>query len=76
MTDPNINPVLFFDNVPDALAPLSAGSPTYICNTYLCNGQILQASVEPPHPTWTNLAGKAVVQMGAVELGGINGLNN
>ena len=52
--------------------PLSGGSEYIGC--YTCSGDT--QTVELPHPTWTNLSGKAVVQMDAVVLGGINGLNS
>jgi len=52
--------------------PLSGGSEYIGC--YTCSGDT--QTVELPHPTWTNLSGKAVVQMDAVQLGGINGLNS
>jgi hypothetical protein len=39
-----------------------------------CSGTTV--SLELPHPVWTNNYGQAVVQLNAVELGGINGLNN
>jgi hypothetical protein len=32
--------------------------------------------VNPPHPTWTNGQGQAVIQLNAITLGGSNGLNN
>jgi hypothetical protein len=52
--------------------PLSGGSEYIGC--YTCSGDT--QTVELPHPTWTNLSGKAVVMMDAVVLGGINGLNS
>jgi hypothetical protein len=33
-------------------------------------------SISPPHPTYLNGFGKAVIQLDAVELGGTNGLNS
>jgi hypothetical protein len=77
MENPNIYPIMFFDNVEDALAPLSAGSESKVC--VICcpcgssGGTV--TSVSAPHPTWTNLAGKSVVLLDAIQLGGINGLN-
>ena len=70
-----IQPALLFNTVPDALAPLSAGTEVKICVVSNCdpNTTIL---VDVPHPTYLNEYGKAVVQMGAIELGGINGLNS
>ena len=68
----NFIPTEFFDNVPEALAPLSANTEYKIC--VVCSGTTY--SVEVPHPTYTNERGKAVVQLNAVTLGGENGLNN
>lgn len=78
MTNPIITPNLFFDNVPDALAPLSANTEYIICNPGCLDnsGNTTQHLVETPHPTFTNGAGKAIVQMNMVELGGMNGLNS
>ena len=73
-----INPILLFNNVPDALAPLTAGTYSYsVCTTCINDqGTISTINVEAPHPTWTNEFGKAVVQIQMVEIGGINGLNS
>jgi hypothetical protein len=73
MSNQQITPILFFDNVEDALAPLSAGTEYNVC-VLDCSGNTI--SISPPHPTYTNEFGKAVVQLNAVALGGINGLNN
>jgi hypothetical protein len=70
-----IQPNLNFQNVEDALAPLSAGTETKICITYDCD-QSIRKLINVPHPTYLNELGKAVVQMNMVELGGINGLNS
>lgn len=61
-----------FTNCEECNQPLSGGSEYVGC--YTCSG--VTQTVELPHPTWTNLSGKAVVQMDAVVLGGINGLNS
>jgi hypothetical protein len=68
-----IRPSLLFPNVEEALAPLSAGTETKICIVD-CSGNTI--SIVPPHPTWTNEQGKAVVLLDAVALGGMNGLNS
>jgi hypothetical protein len=76
-----MNPNYFFDNVPDAEAPLSAGTFTaYICQD-LCisgdsNNTYTAPALDTPHPTYTNEFGKAVVQLQMVELGGMNGVNS
>jgi hypothetical protein len=72
MATNNFIPTQFFDNVPDALAPLSANTEYKMCLP--CSGET--SSVNVPHPTYTNERGKAVVQLNAVALGGENGLNN
>jgi hypothetical protein len=53
--------------------PISAGTETIVC-VIDCSGNTI--TVVPPHPTWTNAYGKAVVLLDAIELGGINGLNS
>ena len=68
----NFIPTQFFNDVPDALAPISANTETKFCVT--CSGETFSVSV--PHPTYTDGRGKAIVQMNAVVLGGENGLNN
>lgn len=70
---PPIVPILWFNTVEEALAPLSAGTEYNVCITD-CNGN--PVLVTPPHPTWTNEHGKAVVLLDAISLGGMNGLNS
>ena len=53
--------------------PISAGTETIMC-VIDCSGNTI--TVVPPHPTWTNAYGKAVVLLDAIELGGMNGLNS
>ena len=65
-------PSQFFNDVPDALAPLSANTEYRIC--IVCSGETLSVSV--PHPTYSDGRGKAIVQLNAIALGGENGLNN
>ena len=59
------------------ISNLSAGTFSYVfCEK--CqdgNGGVTLIEIPTPHPTYTNLNGKAVVQLQMVELGGINGLN-
>lgn len=68
-----ITPILYFNNVDEALAPLSAGTEYTVC-VLDCNGN--PQSVGVPHPKWTNTQGKTVVLLDAIELGGPNGLNS
>ena len=68
---PIIQPIYYYPTVQDALAPFSAGSVTTAC-MLLCN--LDAVPVVPPHATWTNTRGKAVVLLDTVALGGINGL--
>ena len=75
MANPNLNPQLLFPNVEEALAPLSAGTETKICVTDDCD-QSIRKLIDVPHPTYLNEYGKAIVQLNAVALGGINGLNS
>jgi len=53
--------------------PISAGTEYNVC-VIDCSGNTV--SITPPHPTWTNEQGHAVVLLDAIVLGGINGLNN
>ena len=53
--------------------PISAGTETTVC-VLDCSGNTI--TIIPPHPTWTNAYGKAVVLLDAIELGGMNGLNS
>ena len=73
-----ITPNNFFQNVDDGLAPLSANTEYLICSPGCLDnsGNTTQHVVATPHPTYTNGAGKAVVQLNMVQLGGSNGLNS
>lgn len=51
----------------------SANTETIICK-YQCDGTTIE--VVPPHPIWTGIEGNDVIQMNAVTLGGISGLNS
>jgi hypothetical protein len=53
--------------------PISAGTETIMC-VIDCSGNTI--TVVPPHPTYLNEYGKAVVQLNYIELGGMNGLNS
>ena len=53
--------------------PISAGTEYNVC-VIDCSGNTV--SIPPPHPTWTNEQGRAVVLLDAIALGGMNGLNN
>ena len=70
-----IQPSLLFPNVEEALAPLSAGTETKICVVSNCDPSVT-VLIDVPHPTYLNEYGKAVVQLNAVALGGVNGLNS
>lgn len=54
-----------------SLPPLSSNTETTICQE-ICDNSVI--TIIPPHPTYTNSAGREVVQMNAVLIGG-NGLN-
>jgi hypothetical protein len=71
MTEPRIIPSQFYGSPEVALAPLSSNTETTICQE-ICDNSVI--TIIPPHPTYTNSAGKEVVQMNAVLIGG-NGLN-
>ena len=52
--------------------PISANTESTICQE-VCDNSVI--TIIPPHPTYTNSAGREVVQMNAVLIGG-NGLNS
>lgn len=52
--------------------PISAGTEYFVCN--ICDG--VATEVAPPHPVWTDGAGRDVILLDMVVLGGENGLNN
>mgnify|MGYP000423423891 CR=1 FL=1 len=62
-----------FDDCSECNAPISAGTEYNVC-VIDCSGNTV--SITPPHPTWTNEQGHAVVLLDAIALGGINGLNS
>ena len=53
--------------------PISAGTETIVC-VIDCSGNT--TTITPPHPTWTDGYGRAIVLLYAIELGGMNGLNS
>ena len=53
--------------------PISAGTETIVC-VIDCSGNT--TTITPPHPTWTDGYGRAIVLLNAIELGGMNGLNS
>ena len=71
---PPIVPVLWFPTLQDALAPLSAGTEVQVC-VQSCDGTTSHY-VNVPHPTYSNEYGKDVIQLDAIEIGGMNGLNS
>ena len=52
--------------------PISAGTEYFVCN--ICDG--VATEVAPPHPVWTDGAGRDIILLDTVALGGENGLNN
>jgi hypothetical protein len=68
----DINPIYYYGDIAGANAPLSAGTTNEVCIA-LCDQSVV--TVAPPHPVWTNLGGKAVVELNMVALGGTFGLN-
>ena len=53
--------------------PRSANTETLVCES--CDGFTIPREVVPPHPVWTDAQENAVVQMNAIALGGMFGLN-
>ena len=54
--------------------PYEVNPPAYELCVLDCSGNTVTLAM--PHPIWTNNYGTAVTQLNAVELGGVNGLNN
>ena len=70
-------PFLLCDNCENP-PPISAGTEVFMC-VVECGVSGISGdtvSISPPHPTYLNGFGKAVIQLDAVELGGTNGLNS
>ena len=63
-----------FNSCSACTSPISAGTQSSICVVDCVSGNTI--AISPPHPTYLNGFGKAVVELGMVELGGINGLNS
>jgi len=62
---------------PGRPAPVSAGTEYFACQICCpCESGGTVTSVAVPHPVWTGLYGNAVTLLDAVQLGGMNGLNN
>ncbi len=56
---------------------LSSNTENTICiNCCPCSTDELLVAVSPPHPQWTTQQGETVIQLNAITLGGMNGLNN
>jgi hypothetical protein len=60
----------------ECLYGFSAGTESTACNICWDGSGYTATVVSVPHPTWTNQFGQAVVQLDAIQLGGMNGLNN
>jgi hypothetical protein len=58
----------------ECLNGFSAGTTSETCNICWDGTGYTATVVSPPHPTWTNQFGQAVVQLDAIQLGGQNGL--
>lgn len=57
--------------------PVSAGTEYFACQICCpCESGSTVTSVAVPHPVWTGLYGNSVTLLDAVQLGGMNGLNN
>jgi hypothetical protein len=66
------------NNIFDYQSPRSAYTEQIIC-VQVCDdmsGSTVVVAVNPPHPVWTDNYGTEVIQLNAVTLGGVNGLNN
>lgn len=74
---PIFTPNNFFSSCFECNQPLSAGTEATICVICCpCTTGATITAVSPPHPQWTNQFGKTIVLLDAIQLGGMNGLNN
>jgi uncharacterized delta-60 repeat protein len=65
----------FYENCTLCLQPVSAGTEYTMCVICCpCTTGTTVTTVSPPHPSWTNIQGKTVVLLDAIQLGGMNGL--
>lgn len=67
---PNLTPFDYFLNCQDCSRPREAGNEYNLC-LIDCSGNTYSVNVQ--HPVWTDLQGKSVLQLDAIQLGGING---
>lgn len=58
----------------DYIYPSGTSANTEVIMCVVCSGTT--STVIPPHPIWTNNQNQTVIQLDAVTLGGMNGLNN
>lgn len=65
------------NTTPGRPSPVSAGTEYFDCQICCpCESGGTITSVTVPHPVWTGIYGNAVTLLDAVQLGGMNGLNN
>jgi hypothetical protein len=77
----NLNQIIFNNfsienGCNECIYGFSAGTESTACNICWDGSGYTATVVSVPHPTWTNQFGQAVVQLDAIQLGGMNGLNN
>ena len=60
----------------ECLFGFSAGTESTACNICWDGSGYTATAVSVPHPSYTNQFGQTVVQLNAIQLGGMNGLNN
>lgn len=77
----NLNQIIFNNfsienGCDECLFGFSAGTEYEACNICWDGTGFTSTVVTVPHPSYTNQFGQTVVQLDAIQLGGMNGLNN
>ena len=77
----NLNQIIFNNfsienGCNECLYGFSSGTESTACNICWDGSGYTATAVSVPHPSYTNQFGQTVVQLNAIQLGGMNGLNN
>lgn len=65
-----------FPDCKTCLTGFTSGNETVVCNVCWDGTGYTTTIVTAPHPKWTNQFGQTVTLLDAIQLGGMNGLNN
>lgn len=74
----SVDKIIFnnYSSCDECLFGFSAGTESVSCNICWDGTGYTSTVVTAPHPKWTNLQGQTVILLDAIQLGGMNGLNN